>query len=112
LNFKVENNKNHILIRCKIEKLDAIVSPELKAIFLHHSNDGIKNFIVDLSEVIYCDSSGLSSLLVGNRILKEKVGFLIIFGLNPMVEKIINISQLDTVLKIYDNENNALKNIK
>jgi hypothetical protein len=29
-----------------------------------------------------------------------------------MVEKIINISQLDTVLNIYDNENNALKNIK
>jgi anti-anti-sigma regulatory factor len=54
----------------------------------------------------------LISFLVGNRILKEKEGLLIIFGLNPMVEKIINISQLDTVLNIYDNENNALKNIK
>ena len=111
MNFKVENNKNHILIRCKIEKLDAIVSPELKAIFLHHSNDGIKNFIVDLSEVIYCDSSGLSSLLVGNRILKEKEGFLIIFGLNPMVEKIISISQLDTVFNIHDIEENTLNKL-
>ena len=49
--------------------------------------------------------------LVGNRIVKEKEGSLNIFGLNPMVEKIISISQLDTVFNITDNEENALKNI-
>jgi anti-anti-sigma factor len=59
----------------------------------------------------YCDSSGLSALLVGNRIVKEKEGFLNIFGLNPMVEKIISISQLDTVFNITDNEETALKKI-
>jgi len=34
-----------------------------------------------------------------------------IFGLNPMVEKIISISQLDTVFNISDNEETALKKI-
>jgi anti-anti-sigma factor len=64
-----------------------------------------------LSQAKYCDSSGLSALLVGNRIVKEKEGSLKIFGLNPMVEKIISISQLDTVFNITDNEETALKKI-
>jgi anti-anti-sigma regulatory factor len=34
---------------------------------------------------------------------------LIIFGLKPAVEKIISISQLDTILNIAANEENALK---
>ena len=112
MEFKVENNSNHITIRCKSDKLDALVAPELKSLFLHHSNNGADAFIIDLSTVKYCDSSGLSALLVGNRILKEKEGKLAMFGINPMVQKIITISQLDTVFNIFENEQSALNNIK
>tara|TARA_B110001450_G_scaffold217741_1_gene211884 strand:- start:125 stop:463 length:339 start_codon:yes stop_codon:yes gene_type:complete len=111
LNFKIEEKKNLTVIRCVSEKLDSLIASEFKTIFLHSSNNGCKNFIIDLSLVKYCDSSGLSALLVGNRIVKEKEGSLNIFGLNPMVEKIISISQLDTVFNISDNEETALKNI-
>ena len=112
MGFKVENNSNYSTIRCNSEKLDALIAPELKSLFLHHSNNGVNTFIIDLSNVKYCDSSGLSALLVGNRILKEKEGKLVIFGLMPMVQQIITISQLYTVFNIFDSEQNALKNIK
>lgn len=109
MNFSVEEVEQNKLIRCSNEKLDAIISPELKSQFLILSKSGINNFILDLSNVRYCDSSGLSALLVGNRLAKENKGKLIIFGLNPAVEKIISISQLDTILNIAANEENALK---
>lgn len=111
MNFKIEEKKDLTIVRCVSEKLDSMIASELKTVFLHHSNNGCKNFIIDLSLAKYCDSSGLSALLVGNRIVKEKEGSLNIFGLNPMVEKIISISQLDTVFNITDNEETALKNI-
>ena len=111
MNFKIEEKKNLTIVRCVSEKLDTFTASELKTLFLHHSNNGCKNFIIDLSVAKYCDSSGLSALLVGNRIIKEKEGTLNIFGLNPMVKKIISISQLDTVFNISDNEETALKNI-
>ncbi len=111
MNFKIEEKKNLIILRCVSDKLDSFTSSELKTLFLHHSNNGCKNFIIDLSLAKYCDSSGLSALLVGNRIIKEKEGSLNIFGLNPMVKKIISISQLDTVFNISNNEETALKNI-
>ena len=111
MNFKVQEKDKFLIIRCISDKLDALVSPELKTLFLHHSNKGVVDFIVDLSQVKYCDSSGLSALLVGNRIINEKEGSLNLFGLNPMVEKIISISQLDTVFNIHDIEENTFKKL-
>ena len=111
MNFKIEEKRNLTIVRCLSEKLDSITAPELKTLFLHHSNKGVVDFIVDLTKVKYCDSSGLSALLVGNRIINEKQGSLNLFGLNPMVEKIISISQLDTVFNIHDIEENTLNKL-
>jgi anti-anti-sigma factor len=72
------------------------------------SKSGNNDFVLDLSNVKYCDSSGLSALLVGNRLAKENDGKLTIFGINPAVEKIISISQLDTILNIASDERGAI----
>ena len=109
MNFTVEDVNQKKLIRCSNEKLDAIVSPELKSQFLVLSKSGSNDFVLDLTNVKYCDSSGLSALLVGNRLAKENEGKLTIFGLNAAVEKIISISQLDTILNIAADEANAIK---
>ena len=54
MDFKVENNSNHITIRCNSYKLDALVAPELKSLFVHHSNNGVNAFVVDLeNSIIY-----------------------------------------------------------
>jgi len=108
MNFIVEDKSKKKVIRCSIEKLDSMNAPELKSQFLHLSKTGSSSFILDLSNVRYCDSSGLSALLVGNRIAKENKGEFTIFGLQPAVEKIIAISQLDSVLHIVKNEDKAL----
>lgn len=65
--------------------------------------------IVDLSETRYCDSSGLSALLVANRLTKAAGGTLVIAGLQPSVEKLIQISQLHTVLNITTTLNEAVE---
>ena len=108
MNFTVEDVNQKKVIRCSNEKLDAIISPELKSQFLLLSKSGNNDFVLDLSNVKYCDSSGLSALLVGNRLAKENDGKLTIFGINPAVEKIISISQLDTILNIKSDERGAI----
>lgn len=108
MNFIVENKENKVMIRCHVEKLDTLNAPELKSYFLHQSKQKFSHFIVDLSRVKYCDSSGLSALLVGNRLAKEKNSKMTLFGLQPSVEKIISISQLDTVFNIVSTENDII----
>jgi anti-sigma B factor antagonist len=62
--------------------------------------DGVKNIIIDLALTRYCDSSGLSAILVANRLCKNANGSLVITGLQDSVMKLITISQLDSILNI------------
>ncbi|HTB31442.1 MAG TPA: STAS domain-containing protein, partial [Bacteroidia bacterium] len=61
-------------------------------------SEGAKNIILDLSDSRYCDSSGLSAILVGNRLCKNAGGKLVITGVREPVKKLILISQLDSIL--------------
>ncbi len=100
MNFSVEQREAVATIKVHIEKLDARYAPELKAEFVALANDGHFNMVLDLSEARYCDSSGLSAVLVGNRLCRDNAGTFVLCGLQPSVEKLIQISQLDRVLNI------------
>lgn len=100
MSFEIEKKEKYTLIRSKVEKLDSTVSPLLKSELVVISNDGGRNIIIDLSDTRYCDSSGLSAILVGNRLCKNANGSFIVCGLQDSVKKLISISQLDTILNI------------
>jgi anti-anti-sigma factor len=100
MNFEVEKKEKHSIIVSHVEKLDTSVAPELKSEVVLLDKDGESTMIIDLSQTRYCDSSGLSALLVANRLTRASGGTLVITGLQPSVEKLIQISQLHTVLNI------------
>lgn len=100
MNFEKETQNNYTLIRSKVDKLDTVNAPELKSELVYLNKQGVNNLIIDMSETRYCDSSGLSSILVANRLCKGADGALILTGLQDAVMKLITISQLHTVLNI------------
>ena len=108
MDFKVEQQPNYTLIKVLQEKLDTHVAPSLKSELVLISGNGEKNIILDLAKCRYCDSSGLSSILVANRLCKNSGGMFVLTGLNDAVERLITISQLDTVLNITLNVEEAV----
>lgn len=100
MEFKIEKLVSHTLIQVLEEKLDTHIAPTLKSELVLISGNGEKNIILDLSKCRYCDSSGLSAILVANRLCKNANGVFVLTGLNDAVERLITISQLDTVLNI------------
>ena len=100
MEFKIDKKENHTLIKVMEEKLDTHIAPTLKSELVLVSGNGEKNIILDLSNCRYCDSSGLSAILVANRLCKNANGIFVLTGLNDAVERLITISQLDTVLNI------------
>ena len=100
MNFDQQNKGNHTLVTALVEKLDASNAPELKALFLLLNKKSINNIVLDLTNSKYCDSSGLSAILIGNRLCKDSGGVFILAGLQPNVKKLIEISQLHNVLNI------------
>jgi len=103
----IEKKEKYTYIKPQVENLNAAVAPMLKAMLVDAANQDEKNFIIDLQAVRFCDSSGLSALLTGNRLANENQGSFIVAAVNPHVMKLIMISQLDSVLKITPTVNEA-----
>jgi len=76
------------------------------------SGKGEKNIVLDLSDCKYCDSSGLSAILIGNRLCRRNEGLFVLSGLQTAVERLIQISQLDTVLDITDTAEAAIEFVR
>ncbi len=100
MDYLIEKSDKYTSVTLKNDKLTSAIAPDLKEDFVRLASEGQVNVILNLEEVKYCDSSGLSSLLTGNRQCRDNGGRLIICGLQDMVEKLISISHLDSILKI------------
>lgn len=100
MNFEIDKKESYAVVRVKAEKLDSQISPSLKSELVVLNADEFKNIIIDLGETRYCDSSGLSAILVANRLCKNAGGSFVLCGLQRSVSKLISISQLDTILNI------------
>lgn len=106
--YKIEQDDKYTLIKVLDDKLTAKISPQLKTELVLLNSIETKNIIFDLENTSYCDSSGLSVILVANRICKENKGVLVICNLKPAVSKLIEISQLTSVLNITPTQNEAI----
>ncbi|MES2589352.1 MAG: STAS domain-containing protein [Bacteroidota bacterium] len=107
MNFDISHNNQYALVVSNVEKLDINASSELKSELVMLNKNGINSIVLDLSKTLYCDSSGLSSILVANRLCKDSSGQFILCGLNAKILKLIEISQLDKVLNITETAQKA-----
>jgi len=107
MSFTKKDENNFTIITSNVEKLDASNASELKAEIVMINKNSVNNMIIDLSQTKYCDSSGLSAILIGNRLCKDSSGKMVVCGLQPNVAKLIQISQLDKVFTITDDLESA-----
>lgn len=96
----IDKHPKYCIYKLDEDKLLSTNAPKLKSEFVLLNAEGFRNIVFDLSDVEYVDSSGLSAILIGNRLSKEGNGTFVITGLNEQVAKLIKISQLDTILNI------------
>jgi anti-sigma B factor antagonist len=64
---------------------------------------------VDLSQVTFIDSTGLSALVQGMKRCRERKGDLRLFGLQAPVRIIFELTRLDKAFEIFIHEDETLK---
>lgn len=109
MKFDVTKNTQQTIIKIKERKLDVSVSPELKGEFILLCRPTLKSLVVDLTDVEFCDSSGLSALLIAERQMRGHGGKVILVGVHKKVMALLKISQLDRVFPIFDTVAKAMK---
>lgn len=100
MKYTVDKQERYTIFRLDETTLNSVLAPQLKSEFVILSNEGVNNLILDLSNVEFVDSSGLSAILTGDRLWKL-IGSFILTGIeHPSVKKLIEISRLETILTI------------
>jgi anti-anti-sigma factor len=105
LKLQLEENPNEIIVHCS-----GRITAENSAMFQRQIRDLIPEsrsqiaaityrIVVDLSNVTHVDSTGLGALLGAWTAVQRKGCDLEIANLNPRVEKLVEITKLDTVFK-------------
>jgi len=100
MKFEIDKQKDKTIFRLESKALDHNIAADLKAelIFLQKEIDN--QFIIDLKDVVKCDSSGLSVLLLSERLEREKKRTLILKNVNSNVRDLMKIARLDRVFDI------------
>ena len=75
-------------------------------------NDGVRNFVLNLGDVSYIDSSGLGELVSLFTTVRNKQGDVKLLNLTAKAKDLLQMTKLLTVFDVYDDESKALAALK
>ncbi|MFC4147830.1 STAS domain-containing protein [Micromonospora mangrovi] len=82
-------------------ELDMSTAPELNAAIDRLAADGVREFLVDLTELIFCDSTGIAAFVRGDNHAAAAGGWLRVTGATGRVARVLRVTGLAEVLE-YD----------
>lgn len=110
--LQIEKNiENDHSILSLIGEIDASNSVELDEVILEMVQGGVRNILVDCSQLEYISSAGLGVFMSYLEEFQEKEIKLVIFGLKDKVFQVFNILGLDQLIKIRSTKKDALEEI-
>lgn len=112
MKFVIDKKEFYLVFELQTEKLMSANAPLLKSELAIIGVEGFRNLILDLKNVTFVDSSGLSSILLAHRMCNDADGVLVLCNLNSQVKSLIKISQLEDVLRIFDSLEEAEEFVK
>jgi anti-anti-sigma factor len=108
MHFETKKNGKAMVLKLKEKRLDAAIAPELKGEFMILCTPQTRELVIDLADVEFCDSSGLSALLIAERKMREHGGVVKLVGLHKKVFALIKISHLDRAFQMFSSVPKAL----
>jgi len=113
MNYEIKKIGDITIFKLNERRLDTNISGLVKGEFtLLLKVEGVNKLIVDLSDVETCDSSGLSAILVANRIVNSTGGTMRLAAPSEKVYSLIKITQLDRVLPVCESVDEAFDELK
>jgi anti-anti-sigma factor len=92
-------------------RFDAQTSREVEKVLQEVLESGTKTILCNFAQTEYISSAGLRVLLAVAKNLKKAEGQLYLCSTMTFVREVLETSGLTTVLKIFESEEDALKNL-
>ncbi|MCJ7784696.1 MAG: STAS domain-containing protein [Desulfobacterales bacterium] len=110
MEIHARKDRSAIIVSVK-GRVDAVTAPEFEKNLSDLMSKGEITFLLNFGDLEYISSAGLRSILSTAKKLKEPKGKIVLTGLKGSVGEVFKISGFDSIFKIFDSEENALKEI-
>ena len=102
-----ERKAGYIILKL-IGRFDAITSNALEEKIMHMIESGEIKLVADCTNLDYASSSALRVFLLTLKTLKQKNGQLKLFGLQPQIREVFDISGFLDLFESYNNQEQAV----
>jgi anti-sigma B factor antagonist len=106
--FTTENGHT-IMVLAPTGRLDITTAWQFRLKLQESISKHSPHVVVNLSQVNFIDSSGLTSLLSGMREADKVNGIFRICNVHPEAKLVFEVTMMDTVFEIFEAEEDALK---
>ena len=89
-------------------RLDTSTSGDAYDEMMRITKSGVTNVVLNLDKTEYISSAGLRVILMAAKLLKSSDGEMKICHANGVVKEVLETSGFDHIIKIHDNENDAV----
>jgi len=77
----------------------------------HFMEDGSRNFVLNLGQVSYVDSSGLGELVTTYTSARNRQGDVKLLNLSKIAKDLLQMTKLLTVFDVFDDESKAVQSL-
>lgn len=89
------------VVKVDAHRIDAAVAVQFKDSFRDSAASGSRNVVMDMTQVLFIDSSGLGAIVAAQKLLGPGRE-LELAGLQTAVAKVMSLTRMDTVFRIHD----------
>jgi anti-sigma B factor antagonist len=107
--FHVDDVRTDLAIIRVVGRLNMVTAPDLRDVVAHAVKSGKSRLVVDLAGVEFMDSSGLGALIGALKTTRQAGGDLRIAAPGEQVAMVLQLSNVDRILKPYENADAAFR---
>ena len=107
--FHVDDVRIDLAIIRVVGRLNMVAAPELRDVVAQAVKSGKSHLVVDLAGVEFMDSSGLGALIGALKTTRQAGGDLRIAAPGEQVAMVLQLSNVDRILKPYENADAAFR---
>ncbi len=110
--INIERNDNIDTITFNVNRIDALITEELRESISRSFTNSNSKVIIDLKGVDYIDSSGFGCFLSLMKTARNNYGILRFANPEPHVRETFYVLHLQTVFQIYEDYESCLKSFR
>jgi anti-sigma B factor antagonist len=111
MDYTISDKSDHTIITVSGRLIEKSQAEGLIKEFEGLNESGHKKYLMDLGELEYVNSTGLNLLIGMFTQARNAGGELVIGGISPKVKKLMVMTKLDSIFKIYDSAEEAAENL-